>query len=421
MRVLLISANTEKINVVPMPLGLNYVAAATQRKGHAVKVLDLMFQDDAPLIIREAIESFRPEVIGISVRNIDDQSMHETKFLLEDVKGVIDCCRRWSKAPIVLGGAGYSIFPQAVLAYLQADMGIQGEGEAAFPMLLERLEKGGDISGVPGLHRAGGDAAPRIFIRDLDDINVGSLQRLAASYSPSMWMPFQTRRGCPMDCSYCSTATIEGRIIRKRPVETVIKELRNYTDAGFTRIHFVDNTFNLPPAYAKALCRGIIEEGLKIAWQGIVYPAKVDEELVELMARSGCRGVSVGVESGCQRILDAMNKHFTLRGVREISRLFAECEIGQMGFLMLGGPGETRDSVLESLDFVDSLPLNSLRVTKGIRIYPHTALARLAVEEGLVAAGDNLLSPVFYMVRELQCWLFDTLKTRMASRPNWVA
>jgi len=133
MRVLLISANTEKINILPAPLGLNYVAAAAQESDHDVRLLDLMSHADILAPVRQAVESFRPEIIGISVRNIDDQVMQAARFLLDDVRGIVRECRNLSGAPIVLGGAGYSIFPQAVLDYLEADMGIQGEGEAAFP------------------------------------------------------------------------------------------------------------------------------------------------------------------------------------------------------------------------------------------------------------------------------------------------
>ena len=97
--------------------------------------------------LREAIHEFNPDVIGISVRNIDDQSMENTQFLLDDVREAVAVCRSLSKAPIVLGGAGYSIFPESSLEYLGADMGIQGEGEKAFPALLKRIERG------PGLFR----------------------------------------------------------------------------------------------------------------------------------------------------------------------------------------------------------------------------------------------------------------------------
>ena len=101
-----------------------------------------MTEKDDRLSIREAIASFDPEIIGISVRNIDDQNMEKPRFLLDQVKKVVTDCRNFSGVPIVLGGAGYSIFPESALNYLEADMGIQGEGETSFPLLLECIDTG---------------------------------------------------------------------------------------------------------------------------------------------------------------------------------------------------------------------------------------------------------------------------------------
>ena len=129
------------------PLGLACVAAATQKAGHEVKLLDLMEANDPNATLAEAIHEFNPDVIGISVRNIDDQSMENTQFLLDDVREAVAVCRSLSKAPIVLGGAGYSIFPESSLEYLGADMGIQGEGEKSFIELTEADRRG------PGLFR----------------------------------------------------------------------------------------------------------------------------------------------------------------------------------------------------------------------------------------------------------------------------
>jgi hypothetical protein len=92
-----------------------------------------------------------------------------------------------------------------------------------------------------------------------------------------------------------------------------------------------------------------------------------------------------------------------------------------MGFLMLGGPGETRESVLESLAFADSLPLDTVKVSQGIRIYPYTTLAIIAADEGRIRHDDQLLAPTFYMIREIEDWLKETVKARLAERPNWMA
>jgi hypothetical protein len=169
MRVLLISANTEQINILPLPHGLNCIAVAARNAGHDVKLIDLMTEKDNRSPVKEAIVSFHPEIIGISVRNIDDQNMESPRFLLDQVKKVVTDCRNLPGAPVILGGAGYSIFPESALGYLKADLGIQGEGEASFPLLLERLEKGEALSDIPGLYLPGlGLQGKRVFEKNLD-------------------------------------------------------------------------------------------------------------------------------------------------------------------------------------------------------------------------------------------------------------
>jgi radical SAM superfamily enzyme YgiQ (UPF0313 family) len=421
MNVLLISANREDINMLALPMGVACVAAAVESAGHAARFLDLLGADNIPVAIEEAVGSFSPQVIGVSVRNIDDQNMDRGRFLLDQAREVVQLCRKLSAAPIVLGGAGYSIFPQSALAYLGADMGIQGEGEAAFPMLLERLANGRDLAGTPGLHLPGkGLRGPLSFIRDLDRLPRPDPAILAADGRPqrSAWLPFQTRRGCPLDCSYCSTASIEGRATRRRSPEAAVADLAAWVASGFSQIFFVDNTFNLPAAYAFDLCRRIMQAGLRISWRCIFYPRKASRELVEAMAKAGCREVSLGFESGCGTVLRDMNKHFEVQDIRETNCLLAEFGIRRTGFLLLGGPGETRESVEESLSFVDSLNLEAVKLTVGIRIYPHTKLAKQAVAEGLVTPGDSLLSPRFYLKEKLRPWLRETVARWAESRPN---
>jgi radical SAM superfamily enzyme YgiQ (UPF0313 family) len=141
--------------------------------------------------------------------------------------------------------------------------------------------------------------------------------------------------------------------------------------------------------------------------------------LIEAMAKAGCREVSLGFESGCETILRPMNKRFGVKEICEASRLLAEFGIRRMGFLLLGGNGKTRASVEESLAFADSQSLDALKLTLGIRIYPQTDLARRAVEEDLLAPGDPLLLPRFYLVEELRPWLRETVARWAKGRSNW--
>ena len=426
MKVLFVSVITENIYMTVLPLGVAYVAAATRESGHDVKMLSLRSgASDYLEILANEVNRFRPQVIGVSMRNVDDQTMKDTAFLLEPVKEVVKTCRDISDATIVLGGAGYSIFPTSSLIFTGADMGIRGEGEQAFVMLLDRLAEGLQPVDVPGLYLPEKGLQRRLhFPRSLDDYTMPlpniHLEIPAASPDDPIWLPVQTRRGCPMDCSYCSTSAIEGRRLRKHSPEKVVENLKRYVDAGIKHFFFVDNTFNFPASYAGELCDRIISAKLDIQSRCIVYPSKVDAGLVRKMANAGFREISLGFESGSDVIFRSFNKRFSIEEVRSISELFKKEGVYQMGFLLLGGPGETRETVLESLEFVDELSLDFMKLSVGIRIYPNTPLADRAIQEGKIASNDDLLMPKFYVVEEMKAWLYETIGQWAKDRPNWM-
>jgi radical SAM superfamily enzyme YgiQ (UPF0313 family) len=409
------------MNLLPLPLGPALVAAACRKAGHDVVLLNLMFAGDTPSAIQDCAEGFRPEVIGISVRNIDDQNMADPKFLLPPVREVVKTCRSLSAAPIIVGGAGYSIFPESALRYLEADMGIQGEGETTFPALLERIAKGVPAAGLPGLFLPGQRPAGRTFASNLDDLPLPEPGLwIPPDRSPSeFWVPVQSRRGCDLDCSFCSTAAIEGRTLRRHSPQAIAAWLEQLALSGFTNFNFVDNTFNLPPCYTEELCWKIVERGLAINFWCIIYPKWIDSKLVKLMARAGCREISIGMESGSDHMLTSLNKRFNSEEVRMVARMFADAGICRRGFLLLGGPGETQESVEESLAFADSLNLDALKVTVGVRIYPETPLASTALAEGMIGPDDDLLLPRFYLSPRLRDWLPERIAAYKTSRP-WV-
>lgn len=424
MKVLLISANTEQINMPVMPYGMACVAEAGKLAGYDVKTVNLMTRADEKSVPEKTVLSYQPNVIGISVRNIDDQAMDTPHFLLDSVKPILDTCRRFSKAPIVLGGAGYSIFPQSTLEYLDADMGLQGEGEASFVELLHRLRDKKPLNGISGLFQKGTPASPHRILQKNLNVFPFPAPEIDLHAHPDfdvkdIWLPFQTRRGCPMDCLYCSTASIEGRLIRRYDPQRVLEALERYVNAGFTRFFFSDNIFNLPSSHAMALCDQIIRKKLNIKWQAIIYPDRIDERLMEKMARAGCVHVSLGFESGSPEILKNLNKKFTPESVKSVSAGFKKQGIRQMGFLLLGGPGETTETVKQSFEFADSLDLEMMKVTTGIRIYPHTRLAQLAVREKVIKPNDTLLFPKFYLVPGLEGRLKPMALEWIKERPSW--
>jgi radical SAM superfamily enzyme YgiQ (UPF0313 family) len=408
MRVLLISANTERINLPTLPVGLRMVAAACRAAGHHTVVLDLMTAPSPEHAVAAAVAGHRPEAVGISVRNIDDQEMARPTFLLEPVRDLVARCRRLTRAPIVLGGAGYSIFPDAALAFTDADLGVAGEGEVVFPRLLECLGQGRDPGELPGVHvRGRSGARPRAYERDLDRLPLPGADLLSGvdPDDPAVWVPVQSRRGCPLRCAYCSTPCIEGRRIRRRSARAVAAEVARLQEAGARQIHLVDNTFNLPPSYALELCRELEAHGVDLPWRCILYPHRVAPELAEAMAAAGCVEAALGFESGSAEMLRTLGKGFGPEDVRRTADLLRTVGIRRFGFLMLGGPGETRATVNESLELISSLDLDMMRTTVGIRLYPGTPLAARAREEGVIDADDDLLRPRFYLAPGLDGWI----------------
>jgi radical SAM superfamily enzyme YgiQ (UPF0313 family) len=290
----------------------------------------------------------------------------------------------------------------------------------AFTTLLHALERGDDLSGIAGLCLPGAKVQQECAVRaGLETLPLPdpALWTMPVDAGAELWIPFQTRRGCPMRCSYCSTPVLEGPTIRKHPVDAVVQGIARHVAAGFNRFYFVDNTFNLPLKYAKDLCTALGLAGLRIRWRCILYPGFVDAEMVRKMAEAGCVEVSLGFESGCPTILGNLNKRYDCDQVRAASEMLKDHGIRRMGFLLLGGPGETRESVGESLAFADSLKLDMLKLTMGIRIYPGTALEKAARAEGVIAEGDDLLLPRFYLAKGLDGWIGPMLRLWMSDHP----
>lgn len=430
MRLLLISENRTRDNLVPYPLGISYAAAAADRAGHDVEGLDLMFSEDPAADIRKAIEEFEPDCFGLSIRNIDNQDMRRTVFYPESVSEIVDAIRSCSDRPVIAGGAGFTIFPLECLEYLGLELGVVGEAEASFPALLERLESGADISGVPGLAiRKGGRESLNRLVSYPDISTAGPPDRDCFDVRRYNWIPeegppfianLQSRRGCHMRCIYCSTPDIEGRHLRLREPGLVADELASLeSEYGIRTASFVDSLFNHPARYARELCLCIIERDTSARWMCNYNPAGHDPGLPELMRRAGCFQVSLGNESGSDHVLSALRKGFTKNDISNAVRDIKEAGMAVNCFLLLGGPGETHETVKESVEFVESLEPDMVTVTPGIRIYPGCELERIAVEEGVIAAGSNLLRPVFYLSTPVRSWLYDYAQEACRTHENW--
>ncbi|MGO9611942.1 MAG: B12-binding domain-containing radical SAM protein [Dissulfurispiraceae bacterium] len=428
MKVLLISENRSTSLVSPFPLGVAFIASALRAAGHEVFVLDLMFLESWKEKLRISLKDIHPDAVGLSVRNIDNQDMRNPVFFLNDHLDIVKTIRSHSNALIILGGAGFNIHPAGCLRFLGADLGVYGEGEEALPKLLDAIEIG-RFEKVPGAVWKVEDHIlvnqPR-YISDpikwaspsYDDFDVTAYHE-ARSELPGC-ITVQNKRGCHMKCIYCSTPLLEGKKCRSRNVRDSVSEMASLNrKKNVQRFYIVDNVFNFPPQHAKDFCKELIAQGLPINWQAIINPAFGDEELFELMAKAGCRLISLGNDSGDELILKNLRKGFGLRKVRETANLARANGIRYGCFLLFGGPGETQDTVMRSLDFVEELSPDLVTVKAGIRIYPGTQLEILARNEGMVASNQDLLHPAFYLSPGMEKWIWGYLEQIVGNRQNW--
>lgn len=428
MKVLLISENRTTTLLAPFPLGLAFVASGLRSAGHEVVVLDFMFLDSWQERLQAVMNDFRPDAVGLSIRNIDNQDMQNPVFFLDGSLEIVRTVRRYGNVPVILGGAGFNIDPTACLGYLGGDFGVYGEGEEGFPPLLDALNTG-RVRQVPGAVWKEGDRiivnAPkyvsgRWLSPSYSDFDVAAYHESATELPGCVTV--QNKRGCHMKCIYCSTPLFEGTRCRLRDVRRSVDEMaRLNSEKNIRRFFVVDNVFNFPLSDAKDFCREIIERGLEISWQAIMNPAFGDDELFDLMAKAGCRFMSLGNESGHQLILRNLRKGFTLDNVRNAARRARKSGIGFACFLLFGGPGETRETVMQSVRFVEELSPDLVTLKAGIRIYPGTELETIAKEEGEIGKDDELLHPAFYLSPAIKGWAGDYMKKAAADRPNWKA
>ena len=432
-RILLVNANTERAPYPVPPLGLCLVAGRAAR-AREVRVFDGMFRAAGELAAE--LEAFAPDVVGLGVRNVDDVVMAAPTYYLDAIaEAFVRPIRAFGRAPLVLGGAGFSVFPREILAAFGADYGIAGEGEEPFAALLDALDAGADPSGIPGLvhrrgteiiiNRAPEEAAGRLEgALLLPDSNIDGF----VDYGPYRGRgsyPVQAKRGCAHACAYCTYPRIEGRTYRLRAPADVAAEIARVRERlGDVSVEIVDSTFNDPAGHAEAICDEIVRTGARVRLRTMgVNPGGVTDRLIEAMRRAGFAQIDCTPDSGSEAVLLSLRKNFDRARLEAGARALARHGMPTMWFFLLGGPDETRDTLRETLDFIDRFvqPDDMAHLTSGIRIYPGTALAARAVDEGVIRAGDPLLAPTFYVSPKLGA---DALKELVAdavrTRPNCV-
>ena len=374
MKILLFKPHGVSDSVTPV-LGLGYLASSV-RPAHPVRLVHGIQERVGAARFRDRVLGERPDLIGIQVYTHD----------LAVLPSYLDVLRRDYPSPyVVLGGPHPTAAPASSLSLLHGLKGfvLKGEADASFPELVRVLETRGDAaSRLPSpetLKSIGGLAwgrdgevreNPCTWIKDLDTIPFPAWdlirpERLPPSPHAAFFKGFPVAtmvasRGCPYPCTYCAGRLTMGKRMRYRSVGNVLDEVELLTDRyGVREIHFVDDNFTYRKSYVMRFCEEVRRRGVRVHWTcpNGVRLNTLDEELLRAMKGAGCYCVSVGIESGSQRVLDAMKKELTLGEIREKVGLIRRVGLVPIGFFMLGFPSETREEMAETLRFSQELGL----------------------------------------------------------------
>lgn len=426
---MLVYSNRTRILEPAPPIGLSYVATAVRQAGHEVKFLDLMISDEPIRDLRSTVLEFKPEVVGFSVRNIDNVVAQRTSWHLDEVSEMIATVRGHSSARIVLGGPAASILGTAAFGRLDADFVIVGEGEIAFPKLLDALANSADYSGIAGLcYRSGGQMRSNPTERQ-DQFGWSGMEQWirwpAYERAGGTWA-VHTKRGCPLACLYCNYPVMEGHSLRWRAAADVVDEIERVMVAvGPRTFEFTDSTFNVPESHAINICEEILRRKLKVNLSAVgVNPLTVSKRLFDLMREAGFCSLVITPDSASRTMLQNLRKGFDVEQVQRTAELARQSGIRCTWFFLLGGPGETRETAEETISFVEQ-HLNWKRFLTifmtGIRILPGTDLARRAQAEGYISADHDLCEPTFYLSPTMdEAWVLERINRAIARCPTIV-
>ncbi len=407
--------NTNRIKPPIAPIGLDYVAEALSAACHTVSVLDLCWSEDQEEAVKSFFASASFSLVGLSLRNTDDCAFTSKQSFLGDFAQAVAAVRKHTDAILVMGGAGFSVMPESVLSRTQGNgnqngptVGVWGEGEFAIVELANRLARGETWSNVPNLVVRQGES----WVRNLPSFpSLEKLPPMTRSWFDNQryfreggQAGIETKRGCNRACIYCADPVSKGNRIRLRPPDLIANELENLQSQGIDHIHTCDSEFNLPESHGMDVCRQIVRRRLgdRLRWYAYCSPAPFSRELAQLMRQAGCVGINFGVDSGDSHILNRLGRRYGPEEILSTAHLCREVGITVMFDLLVGGPGESEQSIINSIELIKRAGPDQTGISVGLRIYPGTPLWQ---QLGHPEAVD----PAFYVEPQLESSIFDIL------------
>ena len=352
MRVLLVNPYYPISETPSPPLGLAYLAGSLETAGVTVRVLDYVVYPYSKVDLAREIEAFSPDFLGVTSVTM---TFNHAMQVVTDAKAI--------KPDLitVMGGPHVTFLSEEILSeYASLDIVVRGEGEAAILDLVSEAQNGGRFHRVPGITcRVGKEVAatPDRAKIDLDTLPPPARHLLPLGRYRALGMPISmtSSRGCPFSCIFCAGPKMVGRKVRYRSPKKVVDEMHAISGWGFHQINLADDLFTASRDHCLAVCREIRSRGFQPVWTAFARVDTVSLEVLLAMKEAGCRAVSFGVESGNPEMLRRIRKGITRNQVLDAVALCREAGMEAQASFILGLPGETPESMQDTISFAESL------------------------------------------------------------------
>ena len=381
--------------------GVGYLVAYLKQQGIESRVLDVSLDfAHRATSIREAVRRHSPDLVGITIYS----------NIVNEASDVAAAIRSATDAPVVAGGPHISVTNKEFLEQTGIEFGVMADGELPLYKLVDALSKGsgdGEFSRIPGLVFRNRDGAYVVqpntdLIRDLDEIPFPDLTEFDLQNYPAWRRKFYnliTSRGCPYACTYCAAPLVTGRKFRFRSPANIVDEIEQYVKQGFKRFGIQDDAFNVDLERAKEICRLIIDRRLNIVWDmgNGIRANTADREFFQLLKKAGCNFVGFGMESGNEEILKRIKKGLKISQMYEAVQYATEAGIGTAVNFILGHPGETYATAMDTMRLAENLPASYVNIyglipMKGTEAYTELMKLQKAGQARFLYEPDYYLS-----------------------------
>jgi len=376
-----------------LPLGLGYIAGVMRQEGHNVRILDINGNQYSQGEVEKILAELDYDIVGIG-------GLSSTYKYVKWLAGVIKEHKPLIK--VIAGNLVSTAHPVLLLKNSMVDIAVIDEGELTFADLVRAIEKGKDLKDVKGIIYKDGEKIienpPRERIRDLDSLPFPAWDlfpmEVYLNHSTLSEVSFGLRginvsstRGCPYECTFCSHPF--GRVVYSRSAQNLIleiKELKKRYRVGF--INSSDDLFIMNQPFVMEFCERLIAERMDIKWSVPGRVNLVNETLLKKMRQAGCVEIGYGFESGSQVVLDKMKKRVEVQQAKEAIKMTRKAGINIIGSFIIGMPGETEETIRETLDFIKSTQLPIYRFFFSTP-YPKTELYKIAKTMGRLPADED--------------------------------